>query len=351
MYSLLVVIHTANINPGGVWLPEQKTRGMAGRGSIYCQFTIRKSTYIFLLFNIFLTFQKMALSLLQGYDSDRGSGSSSDSDDDITVTINQDTVQGKKKRYAANNHRNQPIMKKIKQEPTQRVKTSQRHIEGKSVPLPASINAMFNEDNVEIVHDDPTLHDGRIRSFGHEPNNWATYVYVDLQDCELDEVKNFIVKELDLEPIEHHHLSVSRVVSFRHHWIDPFIQSVKSQMEHSRTFFLSLDKLQVYANDDRTRTFVGLEASVGVKELQKLTYTVDKCFKEYNLPSFYYPPSFHVSLGWCLGDMRAFIRQKLQKTELKLVDILDDDDDIGRLVVKNINIKSGNKIFEVKLKQ
>lgn len=299
----------------------------------------------------------MALSLLQGYDSDHGSGTSSDSDDDITVTINQEAVQGgKKKRLIAvnNRSRNESNIKKFKQSQeisSQRDKNIQKYSGGKTVPLPASINAMFNQDDEEIVHDDPTLHGGRIRTFGHEPNNWATYVYVDLQDCELDEVKNFIVKELDLEPIDHHHLSISRVVSFRHHWIEPFTQAVKSQLEHSRTFFLSLDKLQVYSNDDRTRTFVGLEASVGVKELQKLTYTVDKCFKEYNLPSFYYPPSFHVSLGWCLGDMRAVIRQKLQKTELKLVDILDDDDDIGRLVVKNINIKSGNKIYEVKLKQ
>ena len=303
------------------------------------------------------TFQNMALSLLQGYDSDKGSGTSSDSDDDITVTINQEAVQGgKKKRLIAvnNRSRNESNIKKFKQSQeisSQRDRNIQKYSAGKSVPLPASINAMFNQDDEEIVHDDPTLHGGRIRTFGHEPNNWATYVYVDLQDCELDEVKNFIVKELDLEPIDHHHLSISRVVSFRHHWIEPFTQAVKSQLEHSRTFFLSLDKLQVYSNDDRTRTFVGLEASVGVKELQKLTYTVDKCFKEYNLPSFYYPPSFHVSLGWCLGDMRAVIRQKLQKTELKLVDILDDDDDIGRLVVKNINIKSGNKIYEVKLKQ
>ena len=166
-----------------------------------------------------------------------------------------------------------------------------------------------------------------------------------------DDAKNFILKELDLEPIDHHHLSLSRVVSFRHHWIEPFIQSLKAQLEQQRSFHLSLDKLQVYANDDRTRTFVGLEASVGVKDLQKVTYSVDKCLKEFNLPSFYYPPSFHVSLGWCLGDMRSLIRQKLQKTELKLVDILDDDDDLGRMVVKNIHCKSGNKVFEFKLKQ
>ena len=297
----------------------------------------------------------MALSLLQGYDSDRDSGSSSDSDDDITVTINQDVVQNKNKRYSQSNPKMEPNTKKIKYQKlhpiTKQSNSHQKYNLSSTVPLPASINTMFNEADMEVIHDDPTLHQGRIRAFGHEPNNWASYVYIDLQDCELDEAKNFIVKELDLEPIDHHHLSISRVVSLRHHWIDPFIQSLKSQIEHNKAFYISLDKLQVYSNDDRTRTFVGMEVSVGVKELQKLTYSVDKCLRDYNLPSFYYPPSFHVSLGWCLGDMRAVIRQKLLKTELKLIDILDDDDDLGRFVVKNINVKSGNKIFEMKLRQ
>ena len=308
-----------------------------------------------------LQFQTMALSLLQGYDSGPGGGSSSDteSDDDITVTINQEAVQGKNKRAAGHSNKSQHGAKKMRyqhqhtppQQPPVTARPGHRYKQQSDIPLPASINAMFNDTDAEVVHDDPTLHGGRIRSFLHEPNNWATYVYVDLQDCELDEAKNLIMKELDLEPIDHHHLSVSRVISFRHHWIEPFVQTVKAQVEHARAFYLSLDKLQVYANDDRTRTFVGLEASVGVKELQKLTYSVDKCLREYNLPSFYYPPSFHVSLGWCLGDMRAVIRQKLQKTELKLVDLLDGDDDLGRILVKNINCKSGNKIFEIKLKQ
>ena len=103
-------------------------------------------------------------------------------------------------------------------------------------------------------------------------------------------------------------------------------------------------------NDDKTRTFVGLEATSGVKDLQKLTTNVDYCFSEYKLPVFYYPPSFHVSLGWCLGDMRSQIRARLQKLELKLVDILEDDGDLGRFCVKNVHCKTGNKIFQFKLK-
>ena len=165
-----------------------------------------------------------------------------------------------------------------------------------------------------------------------------------------EEAKNFILSELELEPVEQHHVSISRVVSLRHHWIDPFVESLRQTVERSKAFPLSLNKLQVYCNDDKTRTFVGLETTAGVQDLQRLTYGVDKCLKEYKLPPFYYPPSFHVSLGWCLGDMRAPIKTILQKVELKLVDILEDDDELGKLIVRNIHCKAGNKIFEFKLK-
>lgn len=296
----------------------------------------------------------MALSLLQGYDTDSGSSS----EDDLTVTLDKQAINNKRPIMKRSNYE-QPVKRlKTNPSPNKQPEVSRaaksikpdETVKSKEIPLPASINAMFIEREKEIVHDDPALHDGRIRSFGHEKNNWASYVYIDLQDCELDEAKNFIVKELVLEPIEHHHLSISRVVSLRHHWIDPFIKSLKDNLEQGKAFPLSLDKLQVYTNDDKTRTFVGLEATVGVKELQKLTTCVDYCFSEYKLPPFYYPPSFHVSLGWCLGDMRAQIRNRLQKLELKLVDIMEDDGDFGRLLVKNVHCKSGNKIFQFKLK-
>lgn len=292
----------------------------------------------------------MALSMLQNYETD----SDNTSDDEFTFTVDKDIVNSKRSVLKQNN-RNLPV-KKIKTLPPtckqSKAPKPEKPIEVKinEIPLPASINAMFIEKEKEVVHDDPALHDGRIRTFSHEKNNWASYVYVDLQDCELDEVKNFIVKELDLEPIDHHHLSISRVVSLRHHWIDPFTKSLKDNLELGKAFPLCLDKLQVYANDDKTRTFVGLEATGGISELKKMTDVVNQCFREYKLPPFYYPPSFHVSLGWCLGDMRSHIRAKLQKLELKLVDILEDDDDLGRILVKHVHCKTGNKIFQFKLK-
>ena len=31
---------------------------------------------------------------------------------------------------------------------------------------------------------------GRIRSFPHEKNNWASFIYIDVSDLELDEIRN-----------------------------------------------------------------------------------------------------------------------------------------------------------------
>lgn len=280
----------------------------------------------------------MALSLLQNYESD----SSGSSDDDISVTVG---ITEAKKRPVVETNLDIKSHKKLKS----KEKVPSR-ISKTDIPLPQSINAMFLDKKDEMIHDDPSLHNGRIRSFGHDKNNWASYVYIDLQDCDLDDVKDFIVREIDLEPIEHHHLSLSRVVSLRHHWIDPLSSTLKATIQREKSFHLALDKLQVYVNDEKTRTFVGIEAQVGVRELQNLTTCVDKCFADYNLAPFYNPPSFHVSLGWCLGDKSALIRGMLQKLELKLVDVLDEDGATGTLHVKDIHCKIGNKIFQFKLK-
>ena len=139
--------------------------------------------------------QTMALSLLQGYDSDQGS--SSDSEDDIQVTINKEALTAKTKRPPSQNKQTEPQQKKFKPIKTAarvasasatKVKTGNKS----DIPLPASINAMFIEVEEEVVHDDPTLHEGRLRTFSHEKNNWATYVYVNLQDCELGKINEQI---------------------------------------------------------------------------------------------------------------------------------------------------------------
>ena len=154
-----------------------------------------------------------------------------------------------------------------------------------SVPLPKAINEMFQQE--EEVVDDPALHEGRSRSFAHQANSWATYIYLDVKAFDLEDARDLLLKELDLEPIPNPHLSLSKVVSLRHHWLPPLTASLQNSLSQERKFYLGLDKLQVYVNEECTRTFVGLTAGAGWGQLTRLTKKVDTALQEYNLPPFY----------------------------------------------------------------
>jgi len=219
------------------------------------------------------------------------------------------------------------------------------------IPLPSTVLTMFDKTaEQEALDQAAALHGGRVRTFKHEKNNWASYVYIDVSDIDLEEVRNFLLTQLELEPTDDAHISLSRTVSLRHHWIDPVIQGVSQAFKEIDRFTVKLDKLQVYCNDERTRTFVGLEATGGSHQLTKLTKAVDRVFGDFSLPPFYHPPSFHVSLGWCLGDKTKDISPILPTLEFKLLDVIEDVDDFGKLFIKSAHCKSGNRYFDFKLK-
>jgi hypothetical protein len=46
---------------------------------------------------------------------------------------------------------------------------------------------------------------------------------------------------------------------------------VSQHLRDIERFTLKLDRLRVYTNDERTRTFVGLQASGGLKQLNKMS--------------------------------------------------------------------------------
>ena len=44
--------------------------------------------------------------------------------------------------------------------------------------MPSGVLNMFKDDALGDYEDDPSSHQGRIRTFAHLRGNWATYVYV-----------------------------------------------------------------------------------------------------------------------------------------------------------------------------
>jgi len=329
----------------------------------------------------------MALSLLQGYSSpsEASESDSDDSDDGIVITIDRNVLNGGrpgKRAHVRPVKAKAPPVKVTKREERERRRIENENKSGKqqeadlsvkkdedvvpqqrvstldmphydlgqttesplgSVPLPKAINEMFQQE--EEVVDDPALHEGRSRSFAHQANSWATYIYLDVKAFDLEDARDLLLKELDLEPIPNPHLSLSKVVSLRHHWLPPLTASLQNSLSQERKFYLGLDKLQVYVNEECSRTFVGLTAGAGWGQLTRLTKKVDTALQEYNLPPFYRPPSFHCSLAWCLGDRRASIIPRLQKLSLKMVDCLEED----AILVDAVHCKAGNNHFSFKL--
>lgn len=114
------------------------------------------------------------------------------------------------------------------------------------------------------IGDDSLEHDGRTRNFPHERGNWATYVYIQckfklyaiqknnqftinmssfVQGPSIDliiELQNELINVINstnaLESIKFHaiedfHISLTRTVVLRHHWIDEFVRSIESTLK------------------------------------------------------------------------------------------------------------------------
>ncbi|KAM4734506.1 U6 snRNA phosphodiesterase 1 isoform 2-T2 [Anableps anableps] len=190
------------------------------------------------------------------------------------------------------------------------------------LPLPGCFLSMFPDEDDEALTEDSSLHGGRIRSFKHERGNWATYVYLPYPpEEEFEELLEELLsalgsRGLNLTKQEEFHLSLSQTVVLRHHWIQPFTQSLQAGLSNCRRFACSAATLKVYSNAERTRTFLGMEVSTGHAQLLDLVRVVDKTMTEFRLDTFYKEPSFHVSLAWCVGDQMEKMKEILQELQV-----------------------------------
>uniref|UniRef100_A0A1B0DFX8 U6 snRNA phosphodiesterase 1 n=1 Tax=Phlebotomus papatasi TaxID=29031 RepID=A0A1B0DFX8_PHLPP len=120
-------------------------------------------------------------------------------------------------------------------------------------------------------------------------------------------IKNSVRKNLNLELCEAQelHVSLTKTVILRHHWIESFVASLEKKFRNIRKFPLHLNSLKIYCNEEKTRTFVGLTSSEEFfAYLSKLVKHCDEVLKEFNLECFYREMSFHVSILWIVGDHR-----------------------------------------------
>ncbi|XP_034061757.1 U6 snRNA phosphodiesterase isoform X1 [Gymnodraco acuticeps] len=223
------------------------------------------------------------------------------------------------------------------------------------LPLPGCLLAMF-PDEEDAETEDSSLHGGRIRSFKHERGNWASYVYLPYHPEEefmelLEDLLSFASAHgavLTLQ--EEFHLSLSQTVVLRHHWIQPFAQSLKAGLMHCKRFLCTAGRLRVYCNAERTRTFLGMEVCAGHVQIMDLVHEVDKTMTEFHLDTFYKDPSFHVSLAWCAGDLTGQMKEGCIQGMQSLVDNHEEGPFVLQLDCEELRFRTGNKTFRFPLK-
>ncbi|KAK3747945.1 hypothetical protein QZH41_011812 [Actinostola sp. cb2023] len=127
----------------------------------------------------------------------------------------------------------------------------------------------------------------------------------------------------------------------------------KGPNELNNQFHCIIERPQLYVNDEKTRSFLGLKISTGEDQLQSLTSLVDQIFDEFSLPKFYENPSFHVSVAWCLGDIFShFTKADEEKLQAAFDSVVTDESSkILLFDVKEVKCKIGNKLFSFPLSE
>lgn len=221
-----------------------------------------------------------------------------------------------------------------------------------SLPLPDSIKTLFSSGNKH--EDNPEVHQGRIRSFEHLEGNWATHVGVsydpDERMIELIDELLICLRPLEFKPMKEFHLSLSRTVAIRHHWIQPLTDRLQRRFRLLPKTCCEISSVKLYTNDEKTRTFLSLAVSAPGAILQQYTKAVDECFEEYKLQKYYENPSFHISIGWCLGDVVLQIGEEtLSKLQNKVDNTMEECPDLQLFAIEEAICKSGNKQFPLLL--
>ncbi|XP_004704696.1 U6 snRNA phosphodiesterase [Echinops telfairi] len=223
------------------------------------------------------------------------------------------------------------------------------------LPVPDSVLSMFPSTE-EGPEDDSTKHGGRVRTFPHERGNWATHVYLPYADGEefLDLLDVLLRRAQACVPrlvrVDEFHISLSHSVVLRHHWILPFVQALKDRVASRHRFVFIANRVKIYTNQEKTRTFVGLEVTSGHAQFLGLVAEVDSVMEEFDLTTFYQDPSFHVSLAWCVGDARPQLEGQCLRELQAIVDEFEDSELLLRVHAQQVRCKSGNKFFSLPLK-
>ncbi|XP_044014049.1 U6 snRNA phosphodiesterase, partial [Aphidius gifuensis] len=222
------------------------------------------------------------------------------------------------------------------------------------LPLPKDIanwkGVQYVEENIDV----PDNHDGRIRSFQHERGNWATLVYINYEPGEA--LSSWMTSINKILPnanliINQCHISLSRTLVLKYHWIDSFVNSLKKLCQSTDKFSLDIGNLKIYTNEEKTRTFLGIQCHNYDNKLKGFMDSFSKILDDYKLPQFYQEASYHISFLWQLGNEVDNIEKYLPSLNDSLHDVLTKTIDQNHIDVDEIQCKIGNKLYKFPLRR
>ncbi|CAI7918890.1 unnamed protein product, partial [Closterium sp. NIES-54] len=84
------------------------------------------------------------------------------------------------------------------------------------------------------------------------------------------------------------HMTAARTVPIRFHQIDSLLSLLRLRLKPQKRFHLHLDKWTAFVNDEKTRSFLALEAArEGLPEFASLVHCIDQAYAVHGLPPYY----------------------------------------------------------------
>lgn len=225
--------------------------------------------------------------------------------------------------------------------------------QNKRLPLPSVFLQCLN-DRTDQPIDFPHQHNERIRSFPHERGNWASYVFIAVEptlslQSFIDVVCATFDESINLKRNNDLHVSLSKTVVVKHHWIDSISLSVQSIAHSLARFSICFGDVKVYTNEEKTRTFIGIVITAGHETLLKITRMVDNVFADFKLPSFYEDASFHISIASCVGNHVDVLNSEISRLQSSLNMFIHSQPLEWSMSVEKIHFRTGNKYFNFNL--
>lgn len=108
------------------------------------------------------------------------------------------------------------------------------------------------------------------------------------------------------------HISLSQTVVLQHHWIEPLVESLQKESSSFPIFNLTLQNLEMYSNEDKTRcgliccqhfiygifqnvdvflplfrSFLGIKVDAGHNQLNEMVGKINTAFQDFKLSSYF----------------------------------------------------------------